>query len=488
MILTVEVERRLRDAGLRGFWEGTPPPGFQALRLDSRTVGPGDLFCAIPGTRFDGHSFLDRVAAAGAAAAIVEHAGDASGLPRFVVSDTRVAAAHLAQLVAGDPVRELDVLGVTGTNGKTTTVVLLRHVLAVRAPAAALGTLGVIRSDGTSTGGRLTTPDPLDLAEIFAELVAEGTQFVAMEVSSHALDQHRVDAIPFSVAVFTNLTRDHLDYHLDMDAYRTAKLRLARLLRPGGVCVVNADEPAWKGADFGGARVIRYGTGRDADVRAEELRIGASGSEWKLVTPDGQAPVRLPLLGAFNVANALGAAAAARAAGLDTESIARGLSSAPQIPGRMEALATQPALVVRDYAHTPDALERALQALRPSVPGRLIVVFGCGGDRDPGKRTLMGRIGVSGSDIALITSDNPRTEDPESIVRDTVSDLEPGDWEAIVDRRLAIERALSIATEGDGVLLAGKGHENYQEIGGERLPFDEAEIVKSLLVATGGGR
>ena len=180
----------------------------------------------------------------------------------------------------------------------------------------------MIRLDGTSTGGRLTTPDPLELAEIFAELVAEGTRFVAMEVSSHALDQHRVDAIPFSLAVFTNLTRDHLDYHLDMDAYRTAKLRLARLLRPGGVCVVNADEPAWEGADFGGARVIRYGTGRNADVRAEELRIGASGSEWKLVTPDGQATVRLPLLGAFNVANALGAATAAWAAGLDTESIA----------------------------------------------------------------------------------------------------------------------------------------------------------------------
>jgi UDP-N-acetylmuramoyl-L-alanyl-D-glutamate--2,6-diaminopimelate ligase len=488
VILTVEVERRLRDAGLHGFWEGTPPPGFEALRLDSRTVGPGDLFCAIPGIRFDGHSFLDRVAAAGAAAAIVQHAGDASGLPRFVVSDTRVAAAHLAQLFAGDPVLELDVIGVTGTNGKTTTAVLLRHLLAVRAPAAAVGTLGVTRFDGSSTGGRLTTPDPLDLAEIFAELVAENTHFVAMEVSSHALDQHRVDAIPFSVVVFTNLTRDHLDYHLGMDAYRTVKLRLARLLRPGGVCVANADESAWDGADFGGARVIRYGTGRDPDVRAEELRIGANGSEWELVTPDGQATVQLPLLGAFNVANALGAAAAAWAAGLDTESIALGLSSAPQIPGRMEALATRPALVVRDYAHTPDALERALQALRPSVPGRLIVVFGCGGDRDPGKRTLMGRIGVSGSDIALITSDNPRTEDPESIVRETVSDLEPGDWEAIVDRRMAIERALSIATEGDGVLLAGKGHENYQEIDGERLPFDEAEIVKSLLVATGGGQ
>ena len=457
MILRVEVEQRLREAGLHGSWEGTPPPGFEALRMDSRTIGPGDLFCAIPGTRVDGHSFLDRVAAAGAAAAIVEYAGDASGLPRFVVSDTRVAAAHLAQLFAGDPARELDVIGVTGTNGKTTTAVLLRHLLAVRAPAAAMGTLGVLRFDGSSIGGRLTTPDPLDLAAAFAELVAEGTRFVAMEVSSHALDQHRIDAIPFSLAVFTNLTRDHLDYHLGMEAYRTAKLRLARLLRPGGVCVVNADEPAWGGADFGNARVIRYGTERGADVRAENLRIEASGSEWMLVTPDGRATVRLPLLGAFNV-------------------------------GRMEALSTQPALVVRDYAHTPDALERALQALRPSVPGRLIVVFGCGGDRDPGKRTMMGRIGVSGSDIALITSDNPRTEDPESIVRDTVSDLEPGDWEAIVDRRSAIKRALSIATQGDGVLLAGKGHEVYQEIDGERLPFDEAEIVRSLLVANGGDR
>jgi len=488
VISRIEVEQRLRDAGLQGFWEGIPPPGFEALRLDSRTVGPGDLFCAIPGTRFDGHSFLDRVAAAGAAAAIVEHAGDASGLPRFVVSDTRVAAAHLSQLFAGDPVRELDVIGVTGTNGKTTTAVLLRHLLAVRAPSAVLGTLGVLRVDGSTTDGRLTTPDPLDLAAACAELVSEGAQFVVMEVSSHALDQHRVDAIAFSFAVFTNLTRDHLDYHRDMDAYRTTKLRLARLLKTGGICVVNADEPAWSGADFGDARVIRYGTSFDADIRAEDLRVEANGSEWKLVTPDGQAGVQLPLLGSFNVANALGAAAVAWAAGLDTEVIARELSAAPQIPGRMETLATQPVLIVRDYAHTPDALERALGALRPSVHGRLIVVFGCGGDRDSGKRTLMGQIGVSASDLALITSDNPRTEDPEAIIRDTVSDLEPGGWEAIVDRQSAIERALSVAAEGDAVLLAGKGHESYQEIDGERQPFDEAEIVKSLLMPARGDR
>lgn len=488
MILRVEVEQRLRDAGMHGLWEGTPPPGFEALRLDSRTIGPGDLFCAISGSRFDGHSYLDQVEAAGAAAAIVQHAGDASGLPRFVVSDTRVAAAHLAELFAGDPVRELDVIGITGTNGKTTTAVLLRHLLGVRAPAAALGTLGVIRPDRTATAGLLTTPDPLDLAATFSELVADGTRFVAMEVSSHALDQHRADAIPFALAVFTNLTRDHLDYHVGMDSYRSAKLRLARLLRTGGVCVVNGDEPAWDEADFGTARVIRFGTRPGVDVRAEDLRVGVSGSEWSLVTPDGRARVQLPLLGEFNVSNALAAAAAAWVAGIDTSAIAGALNSAPQIPGRMEALATEPALIVRDYAHTPDALERALDALRPSVRGRLIVVFGCGGDRDPGKRAMMGRIGVSGSDFAIITSDNPRGEDPDSIVRQTVSDLEPGDWEVIVDRRLAIERALRIAADGDAVLLAGKGHETYQEIDGERRPFDEAEIVRSLLAVHGGIR
>jgi UDP-N-acetylmuramoyl-L-alanyl-D-glutamate--2,6-diaminopimelate ligase len=488
VILRVEVEQRLLEAGLHGFWEGTPPPGFEAFRLDSRTIGPGDLFCAIPGIRFDGHSYLDRAEAAGAAAAVVQHAGVASGLPRFVVSDTRVAAAHLAQLFAGDPVRQLDIIGITGTNGKTTTAVLLRHLLSLQAPTVALGTLGVIRSDGSTTGGLLTTPDPLDLATTLAELVDEGVRIVAMEVSSHALDQHRVDAIPFALAVFTNLTRDHLDYHSGMDSYRSAKLRLARLVRADGVCVVNSDEPAWDEADFGGARLIRFGKGRDAEIRAEDLSVGTGGSEWDLVTPDGRAGVRLPLLGEFNVSNALAAAAAAWGTGIDTESIAAGLTSAPQVPGRMEALASQPALVVRDYAHTPDALERALNALRPSVRGRLIVVFGCGGDRDPGKRTMMGRIGVNGSDIAVITSDNPRTEDPDSIVRDTISGLEPGSWEAIVDRRLAIERALSIATDGDGILLAGKGHETYQEIDGERRPFDESEIVRSLLEANGAAR
>ncbi len=481
MTSSAEVERRLREAGLEGHWLGAPPPGFDGFRLDSRSIEPGDLFCAITGTRADGHAFLDQAAAAGAAAAIVENAGEAAGLPRFVVSDTRSAAAHLAELFAGDPARRLDITGVTGTNGKTTTALLLRHLLSAAAPAAAVGTLGVVGPDGSRDEGRLTTPDPVTLSETFARLEAAGVRHVAMEVSSHALDQHRVDAIPFRGAVFTNLTRDHLDYHQDMAAYRDAKLRLAGLLRPNSDCAVNADEPAWSGADFGDARPTRFGIGGNADVRAEEVRFGRSGSRWILVMPDGSEPVELPLLGSFNISNALGAATAAWSAGLDVRTIAEQLGSTPQIPGRMETLATSPALIVRDYAHTPDALERALDALRPAVSGRLIVVFGCGGDRDRGKRTLMGQAGVSGSDLALITSDNPRTEDPESIIRDTISDLDPGGWEAIVDRRSAIERAIELAAPGDAVLLAGKGHEAYQEIGAERHPFDEAIIVRSLL-------
>ncbi|MCL7977083.1 MAG: UDP-N-acetylmuramoyl-L-alanyl-D-glutamate--2,6-diaminopimelate ligase [marine benthic group bacterium] len=481
MIGSARVERRLHEAGLEVTREGTPPPGFTALRIDSRLVTPGDLFCAIRGTRVDGHSFLDRVAAAGAAGAVVELAGGASGLPRFVVSDSRIAASHLAELFQGDPARRLTIAGITGTNGKTTTALLLRHLTSHRMASAAVGTLGTLHPDGRLEEGRLTTPDALGLSATLRALLDEGARFVAMEVSSHALEQHRADAIPLAVAVFTNLTRDHLDYHVDMGAYREAKLRLIELLGQDGGCAVNADEPAWNSEAFGSAQVLRYGFDATADVRAEDPRFSAGGSEWDLVTPSGRSEVRLPLLGSFNISNALAAAAAAHLLGLDATEIALGLSAAPQVPGRMEVLVRRPALVVRDYAHTPDALERALEALRPSIRGRLIVVFGCGGDRDAGKRPAMGRIGVEGSDYAVITSDNPRTEDPAAIIHDTIAGLQSGAWEAIVDRREAIRTALEMAEANDGILLAGKGHETYQEVGEERLPFDEAVVVADLL-------
>jgi UDP-N-acetylmuramoyl-L-alanyl-D-glutamate--2,6-diaminopimelate ligase len=475
-----DVERRLEERGLPGSWQGTPPPRFEAFRLDSRAVRPGDLFCAVRGARLDGHEFVAAAAAAGATAAVVERAGDADGLPRLVVSDTHAASAHLASLFAGDPARKLHVVGITGTNGKTTTAVLVRHLLSELGPAAALGTLGVTGPDGSRVEGRLTTPDPVELATRLSELVVAGVRFVGMEVSSHALVQRRVEAVPFSAALFTNLTRDHLDYHADMAEYGGAKLRLLSLLRPDGTAIFNADEPAWKNEPGGPGR-LRFGSSPSADVRAADVTLGPAGSAWTLETPEGRAPVSLPLLGRFNVANALGAAAAAHAAGMGPGSIAAALSRAPQVPGRMEVVARSPALVVRDYAHTPDALERALEAVRPVVTGRLLVVFGCGGDRDPGKRPLMGRIGARGADFAIVTSDNPRTEDPEAIVRQIVDGLEPGGWEAVVDRREAIARALRLAGPGDAVLLAGKGHETYQEVDGERRPFDEATIVSELL-------
>ncbi|MDT8435488.1 MAG: UDP-N-acetylmuramoyl-L-alanyl-D-glutamate--2,6-diaminopimelate ligase [Gemmatimonadota bacterium] len=489
MIPTTEIDRRLEACGLGGGWSGRPPAAFAALRTDSRRVESGDLFCAIRGLRFDGHEFLDEAARCGAAATVVERrpAGPPA-LPLRLVADTHAAAAHLAALFAGDPARELHVVGVTGTNGKTTTALLVRHILSAAGPAAALGTLGAVGPDGRSSPGRLTTPGPEELAARLAAARDVGARFLAMEVSSHALVQKRVEAIPFACAVFTNLTRDHLDYHGDMGAYRAAKLRLLDLLAADGACAWNADDPAWGDLRTAAPRSYGYGMSNGADVRAVGVRLGPRGSRWQLVTPKGESQVELPLLGAFNVSNALAAAAAAHAAGLATEEIARALATAPQVPGRMEVLASRPALVVRDYAHTPDALERALETMRPLVAGRLVCVFGCGGDRDPGKRPLMGQIACAGADLSLVTSDNPRTEDPAEIVRQVVAGLEPGGWEVIVDRREAIDRALAIAGPGDAVLLAGKGHETTQDIDGVRHPFDEARIVSDVLERAGSAR
>jgi UDP-N-acetylmuramoyl-L-alanyl-D-glutamate--2,6-diaminopimelate ligase len=321
--------------------------------------------------------------------------------------------------------------------------------------------------------------------ETFRELVDEGTRFVAMEVSSHALDQRRVAGLSFDAAVFTNLTHEHLDYHPSLAEYREAKLRLAEQVAPDGACAVNADDPAWSGHDFSGRRVLRYGFGAEADVRATGVRHTEGGSEWRLETPWGHGAVRLPLLGEFNVHNALGAATAACSLGLDPELAAERLSTAPQVPGRMERLAERPALVLRDYMHTPDAYERVLGTLAALTSGKLYVVFGCGGDRDRAKRPVMGEIAARLTDLAVLTTDNPRSEDPAQICRDIAAGMPGGSFRVILDREQAIDFALDIARPGDVILLAGKGHETYQDIGGERIPFDEAAIVAAR---TGGER
>jgi UDP-N-acetylmuramoyl-L-alanyl-D-glutamate--2,6-diaminopimelate ligase len=477
---TDAIERRLTRCGLAGRWEvGLPPSALSGIADDSRRVGSGDLFCAIPGTRHDGRDFLEAARQAGAAAALVERPDPACRLPQLVVPDARAAASHLAALFHGDPGTAVDAVGVTGTNGKTTTVWLLRHLLSTRGAAASIGTLGVIGTEGRREPGTLTTPGPVQLMERLAALRDAGARYVALEVSSHALDQHRTDGLPLAAAVFTNLTREHLDYHADMESYRRAKLRLAGLVRPGGTCVVNADEPAWSGLEAGRARRLSFGLGADAEVRALDVTEGPGQSRWRLAFGGRSADVRLPLPGAFNVHNALGAAAAALSLGLDLEEVAGALTSAPQVPGRMEVLRRSPALVLRDYAHTPDAFERALAAVRPDS-GRLLLVFGCGGDRDRGKRPLMGRAAARLADLTFLTTDNPRSEDPAEIVRQIETGMDGAPHRVVLDRREAIAEALREAGPGDVVFLAGKGHEDYQIYGDRKEPFDEARIVAEL--------
>jgi UDP-N-acetylmuramoyl-L-alanyl-D-glutamate--2,6-diaminopimelate ligase len=299
-----------------------------------------------------------------------------------------------------------------------------------------------------------------------------------MEVSSHSLDQRRVDGLEFDVVVFTNLTRDHLDYHGTMDAYLAAKARLLEYLKADGTAVINADAREWAALAVKGER-LSFATRARADIRADGVRFTPRGSEWTLSTPRGSAPVALPLIGDVNVENALAAASAAFALEQSAAEIAKGLNTVPQVAGRLEIISTHPT-VLRDYAHTPDALERTLRTARAFTREKLIVVFGCGGDRDKGKRPIMGQIAESGADCAIVTSDNPRTEDPDSIIDDIEAGMRAKNHERITDRLAAIQRALDMAEDGDIVLLAGKGHETYQIRGTTSYPFDEKEIVKDL--------
>lgn len=447
---------------------------------DSRQVNPGDLYCAIRGYVVDGHSFLRDAAEAGAVASLVESEESGLDLLQIRVTNTRRAASIAAQVVYGDPAGQMELVGVTGTNGKTTTVQLTRHIVNRVRPTGSIGTLGVTAPSSQSASPTvLTTPGPIEFARRLAELRMSGAEVVVTEVSSHALAQDRVSGVTFGLGVFTNLSRDHLDYHADFAGYRAAKSSLVELVEADGVLVVNADEPAW--ADLPGRhRRISYGLSGDAEYSARDVQLGSTGTRWTLVGPDGDAEVVLPLLGEFNVSNALAAAAVASTFGVGVEAVARSLAEATPIPGRLELLAKRP-LVLRDYAHTPDALRRALAALRPLVDGRLVLVFGCGGDRDAGKREMMGGVAARGADYSIVTSDNPRTESPEAIIAAIMPGVGDAPHEVIVDRRAAIARALEVATTEDAVLLAGKGHETYQVIGDERKPFDEALIVQELI-------
>lgn len=483
----------LRDAGLLVSAGDDLPLAVTDLIDDSRRVTSGSAFLAVKGAVLDGHAWLPKAKANGATVALVEDpaAAAAAGLPAIVVRDGRRAAAVAAAAFHGWPARELTLVGVTGTNGKTTTVGLLRHLLdSPERPAASIGTLGVLLGSAgvmMPGGSGLTTPGPVELQRLLRELVDRGVRTVTMEVSSHSLDQRRVDGLAFAAAMFTNLTRDHLDYHGTMEAYRAAKLRLVGLLARDGVALFNADDPAWRGVTNAPASWT-FGTESGADISARDVTFTSDGSRFLLVSPHGAQSVSLPLIGDFNIANALGAAAVALVLGMPLADVAQRLSVAPQVPGRLERVRTAPT-VLCDYAHTPDALDRALRAVRPFTrqadgsASRLIVLFGCGGDRDRGKRPEMGRIAEALADVTIVTSDNPRTEDPERILDDIEAGMTRRDHVRVVDRRDAIAHALRLATPHDVVLLAGKGHETYQIRGTTSYPFDEREIVAELMAA-----
>ncbi|HET7563866.1 MAG TPA: UDP-N-acetylmuramoyl-L-alanyl-D-glutamate--2,6-diaminopimelate ligase [Gemmatimonadaceae bacterium] len=480
------VTTALQRAGLLVRADASLPEQATNIVDDSRAVTPGALFIAIHGAVADGHDYLPQAAANGAAAAIVEDEGR-TALPVIVVRDGRRAAAIAAAAAFAEPARLVRLAAVTGTNGKTTTVGLLRHLLDERpGPSGSIGTLGVLIGKGIPLdgGAGLTTPGPVELQRVLRAFVDAGVERIAMEVSSHSLDQRRVDGLMFEAAVFTNLTRDHLDYHKTMEAYFQAKARLVSQILPNGAAVVNVDDPAWRELPPA-PRTITFGMSTSAAVRASGVRYMARGSEWMLEMGGERHIVRLPLIGAFNVSNALGAAAAAWHMGIAPSVIATRLQRAPQVPGRLELLHQHPT-VLRDYAHTPDSLERALDAVRPFATRRLIVVFGCGGDRDRGKRPMMGEIAGRLADLTILTSDNPRTEDPERILDEIETGIGTMPHERVEDRRTAIARALSLAEPDDVILLAGKGHETYQIRGTTKYPFDEKVIVQELTRA--GGR
>jgi UDP-N-acetylmuramoyl-L-alanyl-D-glutamate--2,6-diaminopimelate ligase len=477
----------LAAAGLLVARHGEMPSTFSSVTDDSRAVGAGALFVAVRGTSQDGHAYLSVAERAGAAAAIVE-VPTVTGLPTFEVTDARVAASVAASVANGEPARALrSTVAVTGTNGKSTTVGILRHLLdEPTARSASIGTIGVfVGSAGEPLpgGGGLTTPGPIELQRVLRALVDRGVVSLAMEVSSHSLDQRRIAGMAIDAAVFTNLTRDHLDYHGTMDEYFAAKAKLLTYLRPAGACVLNADDTTWRRLPQT-HRTVRFSAdGLDADIRASGIQFGPRGSEWVLEVA-GQptrVPVRLPLIGDFNVANALAAAAAAWALGVGADTVAERLSTVPQIPGRLEVLHDSPT-VLRDYAHTPDALERALHAVRPFTAGRLIVVFGAGGDRDRGKRPQMGSIVERLADVAIVTSDNPRTEDPERILDDIEHGMTRA-HERLEDRGRAVARAIELAGPQDLIVLAGKGHETYQVRGTTAYPFDERALVRAAYAA-----
>ena len=468
----------------------TPAP--TGVAYDSRRVTAGAVFVALKGLKADGLDFVPEALRRGAALIVSESPRpDGLDVPWVVVRDGRLALALVGAEVHGHPSREIPVIGVTGTNGKTTTTYLLAAVLdAAGQSAGVMGTVHYKIGQEAREAAR-TTPEASDVQALLRQMIEAGNRACVMEVSSHALALRRVDGVRFAAGAFTNLTRDHLDFHADMESYFAAKRRLFEMLGPEAPGIINADDPRAASLVAICARPLTYGIQKPADVRPEGLVMDLAGVRFTATTPAGPVEIRSSLVGRPNVYNLLAAVATASALGIPREAIAAGLASQAGVPGRFEVVSS-PAdgvTVVVDYAHTDDALRNLIETARPLTAGRVITLFGCGGDRDRTKRPLMGMVAARLSDVVVITSDNPRSEDPLAIIEEirrgipageAASDRAP-DVTAVVDRAAAIEKAVAMARPGDVVLIAGKGHEKTQHIGDRVLAFDDADVSRAAL-------
>lgn len=467
--------------------DGSVSQEIDLIVSDSRLVRPGALFVAIRGGQEqDRHKFVADAVARGASAVVVEDDQlPASGATRIVVDDTRLALARMAARLHGEPSSSLCCVGVTGTNGKSTTALLLQQVLSqADAPAAYLGTLGFDCGNGRDAIAN-TTPEAGQLQQMLAQARDAGCRSVAMEVSSHGLALQRVEAVEFRAAVFTNLTRDHLDFHGTEEDYFAAKSLLFQNLSNSAVAVLNADDMrSAQLAQMTQARVVRFGLEPGPEIHLQELHMGAGRTALTIATPDGPLEVETALTGRFNCSNVVAAVATGIALGIDRDNIHRGIAAVPSIPGRFERVdAGQSFQVIVDYAHTPAGLETVLSTARELTSRRLLCLFGCGGDRDPGKRPMMGRVAEQLADRIYLTSDNPRSESPEQIIDQIVAGMSAADGLVIEpDRFAAIHAVLRDADDGDVVVLAGKGDEPYQILdGGRVVPFDDRDVARQAL-------
>ncbi len=469
----------------------------ESLCLDSRNVEGAGLFFALKGVDADGHSFIGPALENGAVAVIAERSFPATTSATWIqVKDSREAMGQISANFYGNPSLEMPVVGITGTNGKTTTAFLVHHLMqATLRRAGLLGTIQYLIADRVVDAPH-TTPEAPDLQAMLREMRDEDCRAAVMEVSSHGLAQHRVTGVEFDVGVFTNLSQDHLDYHGTMERYFESKKLLFAQMQNNtvkkGLAVINGDD-RWCDRllkmGIGSLDVVTFGQTSGNDLQASNIKYGFNGTTFSLSYKDRQFLVTVPLIGLFNVYNVLAALAAADGIGLNLREAIKNIAECPQVPGRLELVAGRQMnyRVYVDYAHTPDALVNVLKTLKELEPQRIITVFGCGGDRDKVKRPKMGAAAEEGSDFSILTSDNPRTEDPERILRDAEAGLQSDRYEVIADRRDAIERAINMAEERDIVLIAGKGHEAYQEIDGVRHEFDDRQTARNCIAARAEG-